>query len=132
MKYSNEEIQASKERLKELLKAGDIVYTILRHVSSSGMMRWLSFYVIKDGEPIWITRDVAVLLGEPMKDDYMKRGGCGGDVGHSAVYGLSRALFDEFNCSGEKCPSNDHVNGDRDYTPHKHSDSGYSLKRVWL
>ncbi len=30
------------------------------------------------------------------------------------------------------CPSNDHSNGDRDYSPHHHSSGGYALSQRWL
>jgi hypothetical protein len=60
-------------------------------------------------------------------------GGCGMDMGFAAVYGLSYALFGKgFECTGPNCPANDHSNGDRDYTPHMHSDGGYALKHRWL
>lgn len=40
-------------------------------------------------------------------------------MGFHVVYGLARTLWpDGYGCIGEHCPSNDHSNGDRDYTPH--------------
>jgi len=43
------------------------------------------------------------------------------------------ALFSGgFTCPGKDCPSNDHSNGDRDYTPHMHTDPGYALRQRWL
>lgn len=75
------------------------------------------------------------------------------DMGFWAVYQLSYGLFKGgFGCIGEGCPSNDHSNGDRDYTPHMseadrmgadgelcnchkdhmHNDGGYALKQRWL
>jgi hypothetical protein len=63
----------------------------------------------------------------------VKIGGCGMDMGFALVYDLSRVLFqDSFDCIGEGCPANDHRNGDRDYTPHEHSDGGYALRHKWL
>lgn len=38
----------------------------------------------------------------------------------------------DFECIGHGCPSNDHCNGDRDYTPHHHNSGGYALKHRWL
>jgi hypothetical protein len=50
------------------------------------------------------------------------------DMGFHVVYNLSSALYrGGFGCIGDKpvrCPSNDHSNGDRDYTPHMHVVSG--------
>lgn len=42
------------ERLREILKPGDTVYCILRHVSRSGMQRRISLYTLHDGEPRWL------------------------------------------------------------------------------
>ena len=41
-------------RLKELLPVGSRVYGFVRHVSSSGMSRRISFYTIKDNTPIFL------------------------------------------------------------------------------
>ena len=81
------------------------------------------------------------------------------DMGFHLVYSLSYALWpDGFGCVGAGCPSNDHSNGDRDYTPHGptdangdpedrdpgpgeardglvrhwHRDGGYALRQRWL
>ena len=59
--------------------------------------------------------------------------GCGMDMGFQIVYCLSSALYpDGFDCIGKDCLANDHFNGDRDYTPHRHNDGGYALKQRWL
>ena len=63
--------------------------------------------------------------------------GAGMDMGFHLVYNLSATLFpDGFDCvgdgPGQLCRSNDHSNGDRDYTPHRHKDGGYALKHRWL
>jgi len=66
--------------------------------------------------------------------DALVVGGAGMDMGYHVVYNLARTLFaDGFACVGEGCPSNDHSNGDRDYTPGRlHSDPGYALRHRWL
>lgn len=65
--------------------------------------------------------------------DATRNAGCGMDVGFSLVYNLGWVLFPNgFECVGERCPSNDHSNGDRDYSPHHHSDGGYALRQRWL
>jgi hypothetical protein len=122
----------TKSRLLELLTPGATVYTILRWVSESGMSRRIDLYVIHDNRPVWITGYVADLLGHTLTDNGMRVSGCGMDMGFHTVYNLSRRLFDTFTCLGEHCPSNDHCNGDRDYTPHQHSDTGYALHHSWL
>ena len=126
-------------RLRELLKPGDTVYTKICSVSRSGMFRRMDVYVFKDNEPVWLTGSVASVIGArySMNDRRKSAGlgvsGCGMDMGLSVVHELSYALFEDgFDCIGEKCPSNDHSNGDRNYSPHKHSSGGYALRHRWL
>lgn len=136
------------EYLHEYLKPGDTAYTILRHVSRSGMQRSISVLVMtENGKPY----DVSLLLvrvGLGRFDhhhDGVKVDGCGMDMGFHLVYNLSYTMFPNgFGCVGEGCPSNDHFNGDRDYTPdmsgkstssqakHWHKDGGYALLQRWL
>jgi hypothetical protein len=142
VKHTKDEIKHAQDRLMELLpKANYKVSTVLRHVSRSGMMRHISLFVAVEGEVIDITYYAAVLLGDNRADDGgIKITGCGMDMGFSLVYNLSRTLWPNgFDCIGEgdgsystRCPSNDHANGDRNYTPHHHSDSGYLLKHHWI
>ncbi len=64
----------------------------------------------------------------------VKMGGCGMDMGYHLVNNLGYALFPNgVPCTGEDCPSNDHNNGDRDYTAGKlHRDGGYAFRHRWL
>ncbi len=41
-------------RLKELCPTGTRVYGFVRHVSSSGMSRRISFYAIQDNKPVFL------------------------------------------------------------------------------
>ena len=127
--------QSSKEMLLELVKPGDTVYTILRHVSRSGMSRSIDLIVMSDGKPLSISAWAADVINIRLDHDRwgLKIRGTGMDMGFALVYELSSALFrDNFTCIGEGCPANDHFNGDRDYTPHQHSDAGYALRQLWL
>lgn len=127
--------------LRSLLKPGDTVYTTLRHVSRSGMNRRITLCV-GDGKAVTnITWHAAHALGDPIKnragyvqDVGISVSGCGMDMGFNLVYNLSRVLFPQgFDCIGERCPSNDHSNGDRNHAPHKHTgDGGYALRHAWL
>lgn len=149
------------EQLHKMIKPGDTVYTICRHISNSGMSRSISVvisnkvrYDVRDDIPD-ITYLVARVLGYKVDGRWggIKTGGYGLDLGHQIVYELSRVMFKGgFGCIGEGCPSNDHSNGDRDYTPHMsesdrigadgklcechkehlHSDAGYALRQRWL
>ena len=135
MNYTKSEIEQAKEYLKEYTQPGTTLYTILRQVSRSGMSRHISVLApVKDGM-YDITHLVAKVIGERRNQDDggLVIGGAGMDMGFEVVYRLSQALYrDGFTCIGEKCPSNDHSNFDRDYTPHKHSSGGYALKQRWL
>jgi hypothetical protein len=148
-------------KLRELLPPGSTVYTILRHVSRSGMSRSISAVVVEDGEPVVIDYLVRHALGLTFDrtNGGLKVQGGGMDMGFHVVYSLSYALYPNgAPCIGEKCWSNDHINGDRDYTPHGcfdengqpedrepgpgeqadgcrrhwHRDGGYALRHRWL
>lgn len=122
-------------KLRDWLKPGDTVFTLVRSVSASGMSRTMDLYVIREGEPLRVTWSVCDACGftYDRKREALKVSGCGMDMGFHVVYSLSRVLFaDGFTCAGDKCPSNDHSNGDRDYTPHHHSDPGYALRQRWM
>lgn len=141
-KAQKAERQEAIDKLREWIKPGDTVYTVLDHVSSSGMSRAIRVVLLKadDGKVIDLHPNWAI--GKALGLRHWKRhgrdqdalvvGGCGMDMGFHLVYSLSRVLFDKFECIGKGCPSNDHVNGDRNYEPHAHSDGGYALSHRWL
>lgn len=109
------------DRLRDLVKPGERVYCVLRHVSASGMQRRIDFYSIgEDKRPLYLSGYIATALGMRRHD---KQGlvvnGCGMDMGFHVVYELARTLWPEgYGCIGVRCPSNDHSNWDGDYTPH--------------
>lgn len=160
-------------RLREWIKPGDVVYTILRHRSRSGMSRTIDVLGIDPSEKgaggsprvFAFGWNVAKALGWTFdrEREGVKVSGCGMDMGFHLVYAMSSAMFPEgFGCVGEGCPSNDHSNGDRDYTPHNageplsgpmslgnrptfvttrlgpdarvhwHRDGGYAIRSRWL
>lgn len=92
------------ETLRGIISAGDRVYTVLRHRSSSGMTRWLDLYVMKNNEPrciTWLASKALEWTYDP-KRDAVKVSGCGMDMGFHAVYCLGRRLFPEgFGIEGE-------------------------------
>lgn len=124
------------------LKPGETVYTSLVNCARSGMTRWIDLFVMRDNQPQRITWLAARATGYTYdrKREALKIGGCGMDMGFQAVYQLSSVLFrNGFDCvgkgeagSGTYCPSNDHSNGDRDYTLHHHDSGGYALRHRWL
>lgn len=151
-RYTTEEREQSLERLREWLKPGDTVRTILRHTSRSGMSHSISLLASVGPDILDIDYHAARALGESIDQKHggIRIGGCG--MSFHLVYSLSHALFPEgFGCIGERCPSNDHRNGDRDYTRHAdgepsqqdnplpdigpkhwHRDGGYALRHRWL
>lgn len=127
MKYSKEEKQESLERLRNWIKKGDTLHTTVRHVSRSGMMRYITTRHLKPfhrehGEQkidVSISNydyHIARVLDLPEAPNYqgVKVGGCGMDMGFHLVYSLSRELFRD-EPKGE---------GDRDH--------GYWINQEWL
>ena len=124
-----------REGLLKWLKPGDTVYTVLRHVSRSGMSRSIDAYKMEHDGPTMLTGPACRLLGLTFdrNNGGAKMGGCGMDMGFAMIYELSYALWPTgYTCIGEHCPSSDHSNGDRDYTPHAHKDGGHALRQKWL
>lgn len=144
----------SLETLRKLLQPGDTVYTILNHVSRSGMSRRISLCVGHGKEIQNITWDAARAMGDSTKqggkyvqDAGMVVPGCGMDMGFHIVYSLSRTLFpDGFGVTsigGIRPRSKEHAteltaenkttfygrNGDPSGWD---NDGGYALKQSWL
>ena len=98
-RYTKAEIKEARENLLRFLKPGGIVYTILAHVSRSGMQRVIRVVVLdaKNGEivdwhPNWA---VGVLTGRRVRQgwqDGIVCNGCGMDMGFELIDNLSRAL----------------------------------------
>jgi hypothetical protein len=130
-----EEMEKAKEELRALLKLGSEVLTQVKHVSRSGMMRVITTRFIKDGQLLDLDYSISKATGYKLHNKYdgIKIEGCGMDMGFALIYDLSRTLYPKgFECIGEGCPSNDHANGDRDYTPHHHESGGYAIRQRWL
>lgn len=81
-------------QLRKLLRPGDRVYTVLRHVSASGMSRRIDLYTIKKGEPVFLTGYVGKALEyRHSRDGGLVVGGCGMDMGFHLVHSLGYALW---------------------------------------
>lgn len=90
----------AKRYLLDYLKGGDTVYTVLNHVSASGMSRRISCYIAKiddNGRPYIynITYLVARVLDcrRNQHDGGLVIGGCGMDMGFHVVNSLEYAIF---------------------------------------
>ncbi|HXP51800.1 MAG TPA: hypothetical protein VN922_17720 [Bacteroidia bacterium] len=128
------EVEDARAELHKLVKPGDKVYTILRHVSASGMSRVIDPFIVMKGKniPLHLGWYAERLLGYKRSDRYVgvKVGGAGMDMGFHLVYELSRSLYPMgFDCIGEGCPANDHFNGEN---VKYHKDGGYALRQEWF
>lgn len=133
MNQKQKEKEEAIARLREWIKPGDTVYTVLRHVSSSGMSRVISVVLIKPGksgeEPVMLhpNHAVAAALGLTLVtkggSNGVKMGGCGMDMGFALVYELGAVLF---------------PGGDGKYTRGRNgmtgpeTNGGYLLNQRWL
>jgi hypothetical protein len=128
-KISKKERDEAIARLHEWLKPGDTIYTILRHVSRSGMTRTIDVVQIRpDGGMRALAYNVAIAVGYPLDSNRegLRVQGCGSDMGFEVVYNLGRALFPE----GFKLAKDQHGrNGDKSGFD---NDGGYALKQIWL
>lgn len=92
MKYTKEDITWARERLAKHLHDGATVWTVLEHVSASGMSRNIRVMVLEENEPWYLTNAAAIALGWPMRKDAIRVQGCGMDMGHHLVDVLGRTL----------------------------------------
>ena len=80
--------------LKSILKKNARVYTILRHVSKSGMSREIDIYYFdKKGNKNYLSWHASNVIGWSMGKNGIKVGGCGMDMGFHLIYTLSRCMF---------------------------------------
>lgn len=100
--------QEAIESLREDLKPGDKLYTILKGVSRSGMSRNIDVFKFSTDEnggiiKQWLSPRIARACGFTFdtKSESIKIGGCGSDMGFEIVYNLGRYLFP--NGFAEKC-----------------------------
>jgi hypothetical protein len=137
------EREDARAKLRGFIKPGDTIYTILRHVSRSGMSRVVDAFHAGEGEPRWIGSLAARAIGERYDDKRqgVKMEGAGMDMGFDLVYQLAYALYPHYNCLGnpeersKRCPSPDHVNPgpERDnYEASVVHKDGYALRHRWL
>jgi hypothetical protein len=105
MNAKQTELEEHKNRLREWFPKGSTIYTILRHVSSSGMSRDISVLGLHHDEASGKTFHihpnfvVSKVMGWKLKtrngSDAMRVGGCGMDMGYHLAHSLSYALYDD-------------------------------------
>ena len=126
MNAKQKERDEAVRELREILKPGDTVFTKLQHCSRSGMSRVIMPIVFRDNEPRYLGWLVAKACGDTYdrKNEGVKIGGCGMDMGFALVYNLARTLFPQgFKVEGRG------RNGD---TSGWDKDGGYGLNQRWL
>jgi hypothetical protein len=85
--------------LEGLLPRGSKVYTVLRSVSRSGMLRRVSVLLVTEGRISDVTGMVALALGWSRdRDGYLPIRGCGFNVATHVVGALSYALHQDEYC----------------------------------
>jgi len=110
--------------LKKILKPGDTVRTILRHVSASGMTRRIDAYAVQDGETRFLSGYIAKAVGYRLdRKGGLVVSGCDMDIGFDIVYQLGCTLWpsDDGKYSKQR-------NGDKG----PETDGGYLLRQEWL
>lgn len=92
------ERDAALAELRTLLPVGTTVYTILRHVSRSGMRRHVSVKILTP-DPAWPVRDITHRVATALGWKIARTGsvalvvdGAGMDMGFHVVYTLAQAL----------------------------------------
>lgn len=107
------------EALRKLLPKGSTVYSVLRHVSRSGMLRRIDFFSVdrERGDHNYLSGYIGKALGYKFaqRGDGLVVGGCGMDMGFHVVHNLSYALHGMNNHDGEGSER-----------------SGYTLSHRWL
>lgn len=132
------------DELFECLTIGQTIFTVNKSTSRSGMSHNIEVFIGSDNRGMPSIRNITYLVSMlfDLKRDSItgtiRLTGCGTDVGNELVYNIGRAIYPEgFMCTGKqdwpgRCPSNEHSNGDMDYTWHRHKDGGYAFRHAWL
>ena len=123
MKYTKKEQNCARETLERILKSGTTIYTVLRHVSRTGMQRSIQLQVVVDRDIVDISWSAAALLDASLdaKRGGIKISGCGMDMGLALVHNLGMVLW----LQGTSEP-----HGTRNGEPD--SNGGYVLKHRWI
>jgi hypothetical protein len=116
-------------RLRKLLKPGATVYTVLRHVSASGMSRRIDLYCFHKNQPVYLSGYAGRVLDmRRHKDGGLVVGGCGMDMGFHVVYELGRTLYPK-GFVPAKCGRHGRNGSDPNEVD---TDGGYALRHEWL
>jgi hypothetical protein len=122
-----EAIAAILQPLRDILKPGDTVYCVLRHVSRSGMRREISLF----------TKGMQCIDGLAARALGCRRGkrgglvvtGCGMDMGFHLVYNLGWRLFPQGFVPADAGRTYGRNGQDASLLD---TDGGYALRSTWL
>ena len=97
-KHGIHSVEYAKASLRESLPVGSTVYCVIRHVSRSGMTRDISLKALGvdgQGEPYLSHLDgiAATVLDMRQRNNGIRIGGCGMDMGFALVYELAQRLY---------------------------------------
>jgi len=111
-------IEECKRELKNILKPGDTVFTVLRYCSASGMTRRIDLYAIKKSRLVYLSSYTANLTGNKLsRDGGIVISGCGMDMGFALVYELASRLWPKGTRKTHAGPARD---------------GGYALRQEWI
>lgn len=108
-------------------KKRPIIYVAVHRVTSSGMTRYMSAYMVYQNQIVNLNYLIQRLGVARWNNDHeLIMGGCGMDMGFALVYAFSHRLFPSgFRYrKGEWHRNNDPSSWDRD--------GGYALKKEWI
>lgn len=124
-KHTAEQKAEALAQLHEWLQPGDKVYSLVTHVSRSGMSRSIKFFIARANEIISLDWYLVRVLGLPFdrNNGGLKVSGCGMDMCFHTVYNLGRAMWPD----GFPTPAGYWRN--REFQPGETDpDGGYALK----
>ena len=89
----NEQTKHSRTMLEKFAPQGSTIYGIVKHVSKSGMLREIDFYVIADNQPRYLSGYIANVLGMKLGDRGLRVSGAGMDMIFAVVYDLAQRVY---------------------------------------
>ena len=121
--YERKHESYCRKMLKKFLKPGQVVYTVLRHVSASGMQRRIDAYTVHKGRLVYLSGYAEGVTGykRGANGQGLVMGGCGMDMGFQLVYSMGLGIWPK----GTRKP-----HGMRNGEPD--SNGGYALKHEWI
>ena len=99
MKTATERAKQCKTMLADSVHEGDTIFTVLRHVSASGMQRTIDCFVKRDNRPFYLSgyMEGIGIAKRKHRQEGLVVNGCGMDMGFDLVYRLSYELFGKGN-----------------------------------